>query len=115
MANYLTMAQVQTVLQLKDRGWSNRRIERELGIHRETVARYLTQPEIPGNNSDPPRLESAKPVDGQAILATAGVDPGNSKPARAPLGSDDDSIPIPPGSTSQLYVFSKSETKSSFS
>ena len=37
MANYLKMAQVQAILQLKKGGWSNRRIERELGIHRETV------------------------------------------------------------------------------
>ena len=34
MANYLKMAQVQTIFQLKNSGWSNRQIERELGIHR---------------------------------------------------------------------------------
>ena len=36
MANYLKMAQVQAILQLKDRGSPNRRIEKELGIHRIT-------------------------------------------------------------------------------
>ena len=41
MANYLKMATVQAILTLKERGWSNRRIERELGIRRETVSRYV--------------------------------------------------------------------------
>jgi len=105
MANYLTMAQVQTVLQLKDRGWSNRRIERELGIHRETVARYLRLREIQVNDSGPAELESAKPVDGRAILATAGAPLGDSKPAKAPPGSDGDSISIPAGSASQCLGY----------
>ncbi len=41
MANQLRMATVQTILTLHERGWSFRRIARELGIHRETVARYV--------------------------------------------------------------------------
>ena len=39
MANRLKMATVQTILQLKKHGWSNRRIERELGVRRETISR----------------------------------------------------------------------------
>ena len=37
------MATVQTILTLRERGWSNRRIGRELGIRRETVGRYVRQ------------------------------------------------------------------------
>ena len=41
MANRLKMAQQQAVIALAQRGWSYRRIARELGVHRETVARYV--------------------------------------------------------------------------
>ena len=40
MANQLKMAMVEAIIALLERGWSYRRIARELGIHRETVARY---------------------------------------------------------------------------
>lgn len=40
MANRLKMAEVQAIQGLLFRGWSRRRIARELGIDRETVARY---------------------------------------------------------------------------
>ncbi len=41
MSNQLKMAQVQSILALSVRGWSERRIARELGVDRETVARYV--------------------------------------------------------------------------
>jgi transposase len=41
MANHLKMAQVQAIQVLRERGWSYRRIARELGIHRDTVKRYI--------------------------------------------------------------------------
>ena len=41
MANRLTMAKVHPIRTLHQRGWSNRRIARELGIHRKTVGRYV--------------------------------------------------------------------------
>ena len=41
MANQLKMVMVNTILTLKQRGWSQRRIARELGINRETVAKYI--------------------------------------------------------------------------
>ena len=41
MANQLKMSMVNAILTLKQRGWSQRRIARELGIDRETVARYV--------------------------------------------------------------------------
>jgi len=44
MANQLKMAVVSTILTLNELGWSQRRIARELGIDRETVARYVHSP-----------------------------------------------------------------------
>ena len=40
MANYLTMPKKQQVLALLDLGWSYRRIQREVGVRRETVSKY---------------------------------------------------------------------------
>jgi len=66
MGNYLKMADKRRILALLELGWSYRRIQRETGIYRETVARY-----------DPNR----KP---KAAIVPSG---SNSKPARAPAGS----------------------------
>jgi transposase len=74
MANRLKMAVIDSVFTLRQRGWSVRRIARELGIHRETVARHLRQGQPP-----------AKPAN--APLGSAAV-PAESKPANAPLGSE---------------------------
>ena len=41
MSNVLTVSLQATIYSLHDRGWSRRRIARELGIDRETVGRYL--------------------------------------------------------------------------
>jgi hypothetical protein len=71
MANQLKMAMVNVILTLKQRGWSQRRIARELGIDRETVARYVN---LPGSGPKP------------ATNAPPGSD--GSKPANAPTGSD---------------------------
>src|SRR5262245_23361844 len=73
MANHLTMALIDTIHTLRRRGWSGRRIARELGIDRETVARHLQTP--------PPQ---AKPAIAPPGSATA---PAEAKPAIAPPGS----------------------------
>ena len=39
--NRLTVSLQQSILTLHERGWSARRIARELGVHRETVGREL--------------------------------------------------------------------------
>ncbi|MBP8305331.1 MAG: helix-turn-helix domain-containing protein [Phycisphaerae bacterium] len=41
MANQLKMATADTIVSLAQLGWSQRRIARELGVDRETVARYI--------------------------------------------------------------------------
>jgi IS30 family transposase len=43
MANRKSMAVKNSILTLWNRGWSQRRIARELCIHRETVGRYVRQ------------------------------------------------------------------------
>lgn len=43
MANQLKMAQIQAILALHKRGWSCRRIAKELGLYRETVSRYIRE------------------------------------------------------------------------
>ena len=41
MSNQLKVDKVQAIKTLKEQGWSNRKIARELGIHRTTVAKHL--------------------------------------------------------------------------
>lgn len=55
MANKLKMAKINAILTLHEQGWSQRKIARQLGINRATVARYIAT---------------------------------DSKPAKAPSGSD---------------------------
>ncbi len=105
MANYLTMAQVQTAVDLKARGWSNRRIQRELGIHRDTVARYWALRQRQNRDGDCPDDTLAPPAVESVPAACDGAPPGGSKPAKAPPGSEADSIPVPPGSTSQCVRY----------
>jgi transposase len=75
MANQLKMADIQALLALHGRGWSQRRIARELGIDRETVARHI------GLAS----AAAAKPA--SAPPGSQGVE--GSNPASAPPGSND--------------------------
>ena len=89
MANQLKVAKVLSIKTLRDQGWSQRRIARELGVHRDTVARYLK--------------EYAKSSD-------SAHEPDDSKPAKAPPGSkslQEDSKPAkaPPGSRSICQPF----------
>jgi transposase len=73
MANQLKMVLIETILTLHRRGWSQRRIARELGIDRETVRRYLRSEAVP---------KSAEAPSGSAA-------PGlEAKPAKAPPGSE---------------------------
>src|SRR5262245_17247933 len=73
MSNLLKVAMIETIQSLRQRGWSNRRIARELGIDRETVARHLRQPPPP-------------PTPANAPIGSTQAD-DDSKPAIAPIGS----------------------------
>jgi transposase len=100
MSNHLQMALVETILSLRERGWSQRRIAKELGINRDTVSRYLESatdgskpanaPPGSGDDSNPSKPANAPP--GSAD------DPAESKPANAPPGS---SVSAKPRRTSQ--------------
>ena len=54
MANQLREAKVLSIKTLHEQGWSQRRIARELGINRESVARYLNR--IQNQPKHPPGL-----------------------------------------------------------
>ncbi len=67
MANVLKMARVESIRTLFERGWSQRRIARELGIDRETVRKHLR----PSSHAAKPAIlptgsagDSATPSDG---------------------------------------------------
>src|SRR5947209_3369607 len=47
------MAVIDTIFTLRARGWSHREIADALGIHRETVARYLHQAGVGGSRPRP--------------------------------------------------------------
>jgi transposase len=81
MANRLKMALIETIQSLAQRGWSQRRIARELKVDRETVAKHLRDGHQP---SKPASAPLGSPAEG---------DP--SKPASAPLGADQ-SVPLSP-------------------
>ena len=72
MANRLRMALIETIITLRRRGWSRRRIARELGVDRETVTRHLRGA-----------------VESNATIAPAGSEPveAESNATIAPLGS----------------------------
>ncbi len=83
MANQLTMAKVKSILALREQGWSCRRIARELGVHRGTVARYVRQARAgpkPANlltGSEPrPGSKPANPLTGLSLSLS-----GRSGPA----------------------------------
>lgn len=80
MSNRLKMVQVEMIAALIKQGWSRRRIARELGIHRDTVARYVKQCQSQGPPSD--ECDS-KP----AILHTGVEDETEAKPAIPHTGS----------------------------
>jgi len=87
MANQLKMAVVQAILTLQGLGWSQRRIAQELGIDRETVARYVHAPPadskpatnpIPGSEPVPDAIVGVKPasnpISGSGAIQPPGPD-----------------------------------------
>ncbi|MCH9035171.1 MAG: IS21 family transposase [Planctomycetes bacterium] len=88
MANQLKMAKVHTILTLRARGWSYRRIGRELGVHRETAARYarLAEVSLETGSGDFARQDRSK--------LSAGSDVQNQP--NPPAGLDDQNRPNPP-------------------
>jgi transposase len=87
MANVLKVTIQTTICTLADQGWSQRRIARELQIHRETVGRYLRERakpaiSIPGSEGSGARDQEAKP----AISISGSNGREDSKPANVITG-----------------------------
>ena len=74
MANRLKMALTESIHSLHQRGWSQRRIARELNVDRETVAKHLRARQ---DESKPATAPIGSPAEGD-----------ESKPATAPIGSN---------------------------
>ena len=72
--NQLNVNLQHSIPTLATQGWSARKIARQLGIHRETVGRYLS-PRAPGADSKP------------AIVTPGSAEPADSKPAIVTPGS----------------------------
>lgn len=79
MANELKMADQTAIIGLWNRGWSQRRIARETGIHRETVGRYVRLARVvpkpavstPGSEASG-GLNEGQPSDPKPAISTAG-------------------------------------------
>jgi transposase len=91
MPNLLQVAMIDTILSLHLRGWSQRRIARELGIDRETVARYLRQAPAAAKPANAPIGCEGSDASSKPANAPIGSEDGDgrSKPASAPIGSED--------------------------
>lgn len=91
MANVLKMAKVHSIQTLHARGWSQRRIARELGVHRETVARYVQLAEYgPRDGPEPP---------GEVVQNQPNPPAGSASQNRPnpPTGSEADELVGPDG------------------
>src|SRR5260370_33821607 len=95
MPNLLKVAMIETILSLHQRGWSQRRIARELGIDRETVARHLRQP--------PPAPKPANAPTGSAGAVTSADQPPAAAEQQA-AGPPTDFEPGPASLPAQLEL-----------
>ena len=73
MANRIRVAIIESILRLREQGWSFRRIAQALGVHRETVSRYVRLAEA-----------GAKPA---TNLSTGSEADGEPKPANLSAGT----------------------------
>ena len=89
MSNLLNVAMKDMILSLHRRGWSQRRIARELGINRETVARHLKEAEAAAKPAIAPTGSMALEVAAKPAIAPTGsmALEAAAKPANAPTGS----------------------------
>ena len=80
MANRLKMAKINAILTLHHQGWSNRRIAEQLGIHRETVARYI------GEAAKPTEAPTGSEIQNRPQAPTGSE--AENRP-QAPIGSEE--------------------------
>ncbi len=85
MANRLKMARIHAIIGLLERNWSYRRIARELGVDRETVARYDRLRRSRSN----PAIPTAGSLLGDLVFPASGHPPGRDslcEPFREAIG-----------------------------
>ena len=74
MANMLKMERIHVIQELYDKGWTQRRIARELGVHRKTIRRHLP---VASDPEDPkctiPTPGSGSGPDSKCTIPTAGI------------------------------------------
>src|SRR5260370_36374487 len=97
------MALIDTILTLQQRRWSLRRIARELGIHRETVGRYLRQAQVESKPAKAPIGSEPEATESKPAKAPIGSEPEatESKPAKAPIGSEPEATESKPANQAQ--------------
>jgi predicted transcriptional regulator len=66
VSNVLKVSLQTTIYSLADRGWSQRRIAKELGINRETVGRYLRLAKPANSTAGSDGDQEAKPANSTA-------------------------------------------------
>jgi transposase len=99
MANRLSVAKVHSILTLRARGWSYRRIAKALGIDRETVRSYVHQARAPDSKPATPRGQAPTGSDGQAPTGSTGPDASGGAcggPPGSPLEGDASELGTPP-------------------
>jgi transposase len=69
--NVLKVSLQQSILVLHGRGWSCRRIARELGVHRKTVAKHVARAKLPISTAG-----SEVPADAKVAISTTGSPAG---------------------------------------
>lgn len=85
--NELNVSLQHSITTLAGHGWSHRKIARELGVHRETVGRYLAGTKAVAKPAIVP-AGSAEPVDSKPAIPPIGsAEAADSKPAIVPTGS----------------------------
>ncbi len=87
--NQIKVNQQQTIVALRQQGWSKRRIARELGLDRKTVRRHLAaHSKSPSNPRTGSEVELSKSPTGQAGSEPAweSKSPGNPRTGSWPLG-----------------------------
>ena len=106
MANRLKMAIIETIITLRRRGWSKRRIARELGLDRATVTRHMRTAASTSNAAIAPPGSDDVEAGSNAAIAPPGADAveAGSNAAIAPPGADaveagSNAAIAPPGST----------------
>jgi transposase len=87
MANQLKVVAVNAIEQLLGQGWSQRRVARELGVDRETVARYARLARQSGSGIPDHDGNPAKAPSGSLGFEEVACD-AEANPAGAPLGSE---------------------------